>query len=95
VFTVRDGLVRTPPLDGRILPGTARQAVLDERPDARPAVVTLGELAGADGAFLTNALRGVQWVRELRDAGGSVLARWAEPGPETIAIAAALDADER
>jgi para-aminobenzoate synthetase/4-amino-4-deoxychorismate lyase len=45
--------------------------------------------------FLTNALRGVQWVRELRDVGGTPLARWAGPDPVTVAIAAALDADDR
>jgi para-aminobenzoate synthetase/4-amino-4-deoxychorismate lyase len=95
VFVVRDGLVRTPPLDGRILPGTARQAVLDERPAARPAVVGLAELAGADGVFLTNALRGVQWVRELRDAGGDRIRTWTAPDPATVEIAATLDADDR
>jgi para-aminobenzoate synthetase / 4-amino-4-deoxychorismate lyase len=61
--------VRTPPLDGRILPGTARLAVLDLLDElglpARVAPVTLAELAAADGAFLTNAIRGVQWVRAV------------------------------
>ncbi|MCW0211728.1 MAG: aminodeoxychorismate synthase component I [Pseudonocardia sp.] len=94
VFVVRDG-IRTPPLDGRILPGTARQAVLDQCARARPAVVTVRELAAADGVFLTNALRGVQWVRELRDAGGAPVAAWSGPAPATAAVAAALDADDR
>lgn len=87
VFAVRAGEVRTPPLDGRILPGVTRLAVLDRT--GHPAVVSVAQLAAADGVFLTNALRGVQWVRELRDPAGATLATWAGPDPTTARIAAA------
>ncbi|MHA6794056.1 chorismate-binding protein [Pseudonocardia bannensis] len=78
VFLVRDGVVATPPLDGRVLPGTARQAVLDAL-DTRGTryeigELTLDDLARADGVFLTNAIRGLQWVRAVDG-----LAEWPEP----------------
>ncbi len=89
VFVVRDGVPRTPPLDGRILPGTGRRAVLDELDTAglpyELVAPTLAELAAADGIFLVNALRGVQWVRAV--AGTT----WDRPDPVTLRIAALLD----
>ncbi|NMH96233.1 aminodeoxychorismate synthase component I [Pseudonocardia acidicola] len=89
LFVVRAGVVATPPLDGRILPGTARQAVLDaldalDEPGARYDIgeLTLRDLAGAHGAFVTNAIRGVQWVRAV---GG--VACWPAPDRVTSRIA--------
>ena len=91
VAVVLDGRITTPPLDGRILPGTARRALLDVLDAAglpydlrAPA---LGELAGADGVFLLNALRGVQWVRSVPGTG------WAAPDPCTVRAAALLSGD--
>ncbi|WP_214367113.1 aminodeoxychorismate synthase component I [Pseudonocardia sp. H11422] len=89
VFLVRDGVVATPPLDGRILPGTARQAVLDAL-DTRGAryeigELTLDDLARADGVFLTNAIRGLQWVRAVDG-----LAEWPAPDPVTVRLAKIL-----
>ncbi|GAA4540095.1 chorismate-binding protein [Pseudonocardia xishanensis] len=75
VFALVDGVWRTPPLDGRILPGTARTAFLDDHPAAHPAVVTLDDLVRAEAVLLTNALRRVEVV-ELRDAEGGRLATW-------------------
>ena len=91
VAVVLDGRVTTPPLDGRILPGTARRALLDVLDaaglpyDLR--APGLAELAGADGMFLLNALRGVQWVRSAPGAA------WAAPDPVTVRAARLLDAD--
>ncbi|MBW0115552.1 bifunctional chorismate-binding protein/class IV aminotransferase [Pseudonocardia abyssalis] len=91
VAVVLGGRVTVPPLDGRILPGTARRALLDvldtaELPyDLR--APALGELAGADGMFLLNALRGVQWVRSVPGR------TWTAPDPVTVRAAQLLDAD--
>ena len=90
LFAVSGGAARTPPLDGRILPGTVRRAVLD-LPGTVVAPLSVDDLAGADGMFLTNALRGVQWVREVHD-GGAVIARWDAPDRLTRGIAAGLTA---
>ncbi|GAA1834635.1 hypothetical protein GCM10009836_11170 [Pseudonocardia ailaonensis] len=80
LFARIDGTLRTPPADGRILPGIARLALLDDDPEAHPAVVHLDDLARAESAFLTNALRGPQWIRELRAENGHPLRTWP---PET------------
>ncbi|MGD9529902.1 MAG: chorismate-binding protein, partial [Pseudonocardia sp.] len=80
VFVVRGGVVRTPPLDGRLLPGVGRQAVLDRLDGAgvpyELAVLDLADLARADGAFVTNALRGPRWVPRVAD-----VAVWGDPHP--------------
>ncbi|MEV1294160.1 chorismate-binding protein [Pseudonocardia sp. NPDC049635] len=85
---VHRGRLWVPPLDGRILPGTGRRAVLDQlAPDAvRIAPLPLGELARSDGFFLVNALRGIQWVREVQE-GGVPVARWGAPDPLTLRLA--------
>lgn len=79
VFAVIEGALTTPPLDGRILPGVTRQVVLDLADDLRIPVaiadLTLADLHAADAVFLTNAVRGLQWVRAV---GGR---SWSEPGP--------------
>jgi para-aminobenzoate synthetase/4-amino-4-deoxychorismate lyase len=91
VAVVSAGRVRTPPLDGRILPGIARQAVLDALDTAkRPydlVPVPLASLAAADGMFLCNAIRGVQWVRSVEGIAG-----WERPDPVTVELALAVAA---
>ncbi|GEL24767.1 hypothetical protein PSU4_37210 [Pseudonocardia sulfidoxydans NBRC 16205] len=82
---VRDGRLATPPLDGRLLPGTARQAVLDALDSMRVPydVVPIGldDLAAADGMLLCNAVR-VEWVRAVRG-----VARWDSPAPLVTVLA--------
>ena len=59
-------------------------------PDAvRIAPLPVGELADTDGLFLVNALRGIQWVREVHD-GGALVARWDTPDPLTRRLATRL-----
>lgn len=69
VFAVRDGALLTPPLDGRILPGTARAAVLalaaELGIEAQERPLALEELRGADEAFLSSSVRGLCPVREV------------------------------
>lgn len=72
VFAVIGGALVTPPLDGRILPGTARAATLrlagelgieaEERP------LKLDELRDADEVFLTSSVRGLRPARSLDGA---------------------------
>ncbi|WP_300014555.1 chorismate-binding protein [Pseudonocardia sp.] len=91
VAAVLGGRVTTPPLDGRILPGTARRALLDALDAAGLSydlrAPALGELAGAGGVFLVNALRGVQWVRAVPGAA------WTAADPVAVRAAALLGAD--
>jgi para-aminobenzoate synthetase / 4-amino-4-deoxychorismate lyase len=69
VFVVLDGVLLTPPLDGRILPGTGRAATLALAADlgvpAAERPISLADLAAADDLFLTSSLRGIRPVRTL------------------------------
>ncbi len=91
VFAVIDGVLLTPPADGRLLPGTTRAAVLRAahghgvRIGQKP--LTLDELASATEVFVTNAVVGVVPVTAIE----TVRRAW-EPGPVTAALAATLAA---
>ena len=73
MFVVRDGVVSTPPADGRLLPGITRAQAIEA---LRGLGVELREeaveLAGADEVFLTGAVRGVEPVGE---ASGEITTR--------------------
>jgi para-aminobenzoate synthetase/4-amino-4-deoxychorismate lyase len=89
VFAVIDGVLLTPPADGRLLPGTTRAAVLRAARDRGILVgqkpLTLDELTEASEVFVTNAVVGVLPVKAIGDRA------W-PPGPVTAALAAALAA---
>ncbi|HEX4292110.1 MAG TPA: aminotransferase class IV, partial [Trebonia sp.] len=91
VFAVIDGVLLTPPADGRLLPGTVRAAVMRAarahaiRVGQKP--LTLDELASASEVFVTNAVAGVLPVTAI----GGLPASW-PPGPLTATLAAALAA---
>ena len=91
VFAVIDGVLLTPPADGRLLPGTARAAVMRSA-RARAIKVgqkplTLDQVAAATEVFVTNAVVGVLPVTAI----DGCLATWA-PGPIAASLAAALTA---
>jgi para-aminobenzoate synthetase/4-amino-4-deoxychorismate lyase len=66
VFVVLDDLVVTPPLDGRILPGTTRTRVLallhEHRIPVAEQPVPLTDLSSAVEVFVAGSIRGVQPV---------------------------------
>lgn len=88
VFAVRGGTLFTPPLDGRVLPGTTRAALLALAAEAeiktqeRP--LSPADLLTADETFLTGSIRGVEAALELD---GQPLAGC---GPISNRLAAAL-----
>jgi len=92
VFAVLDGSVRTPPADGRLLPGVTRTAALRLAATAglstQTASLTRVDLIGASEAFVTNSVHGVLPVRSID---GVRLP--ASPGPVTGRLAAALAAE--
>jgi len=92
VFAVIGGVLRTPPDDGRLLPGLTRAAIL-RLADAVgvptcTGPLTSGDLHGATEIFVTNAVRGVLPVSSVAGA-----ALTAAPGPVTAQLTAALAAD--
>ncbi len=62
VWTLCDGALTTPPLDGRLLPGVTRARLLERAAglglDAREARLTLADLRAAPALLLTSSLRG-------------------------------------
>jgi para-aminobenzoate synthetase/4-amino-4-deoxychorismate lyase len=82
LFAVIDGVLHTPPADGRLLPGITRAAVLElarrdgipakEQPMSRP------RLRAASEVFITNSVQGIVPVRSLT----SPAATWAPSCPE-------------
>jgi para-aminobenzoate synthetase/4-amino-4-deoxychorismate lyase len=89
VFVVRGDAVATPPLDGRILPGVTRGAVLRLLGDLGVAVherpVALADLATATEVFVTSAIGGVRPVEACAPVG-----EW-PVGPVTRAVDDALE----
>jgi para-aminobenzoate synthetase/4-amino-4-deoxychorismate lyase len=73
VFIVLDDGVHTPPLDGRILPGTARARIIEQLDSAGIPVLqhrlTTDDLARASEIFVSNTLRGVVPVTEVDGVG--------------------------
>jgi para-aminobenzoate synthetase / 4-amino-4-deoxychorismate lyase len=63
VFAVIDGELRTPPADGRILPGTTRDAIVraarEDGIACRAEPLTLADLAAATEIFVSNAVYSV------------------------------------
>jgi len=89
IFAVIDGVVHTPPADGRLLPGVTRAAVLrlarDEGITVRQEPLSARQLLAASEVFVTNSVYGVLSARSLASAD----ARW-EAGPVTGRLRAAL-----
>ena len=85
LFVVRDGVLVTPPADGRILPGVTRRRVLQLAAaldiPVREEAVALERLADAAEVFVTGAVRGIEPVR---GCDGVVFGR---EGPTTAALA--------
>jgi para-aminobenzoate synthetase / 4-amino-4-deoxychorismate lyase len=69
VFAVIDGILRTPPADGRILPGITRAAVLEiAARDGLPVLeepITASRLLEATEVFVTNSVAGLVPARAL------------------------------
>ena len=89
IFAVIDGSLRTPPADGRILPGVTRAAVMKlarlNGIEVRTGAITEAQLASASEVFVTNALRGVMPVHAIGDSAVACA-----PGPVARLLAAAL-----
>ncbi len=69
VFAVRGGALFTPPLDGRILPGTTRAALValaaEMRIESTERSLRSEDLLTADETFLTGSIRGIEAAEEL------------------------------
>ena len=73
IFLVLDDGVHTPPLDGRILPGTARARVIEQLTAAGIPVLqrrlAVADVEAASEVFVSNTLRGVLPVTDIEGIG--------------------------
>ena len=71
VFMVKDGIVKTPPLDEGGINGIMRRHLLSTLPtigiEAQETPLTVEDLLQADELFLTNSISGIRWVKRLRE----------------------------
>lgn len=69
IFWIREGTLFTPPLASGCISGVMRASVLSNAPSAALQIVekecSPEELLLADEVFITNALRGIQWVKQF------------------------------
>jgi para-aminobenzoate synthetase / 4-amino-4-deoxychorismate lyase len=69
LFTVRDGRLLTPPLDGQILPGVARARVIEIAGELGIEVseepIRMSEMRDFEEVFLTGSVRGVEPAKAL------------------------------
>jgi branched-chain amino acid aminotransferase len=68
IFIVKDGQITTPPLTEGCIAGIMRRHFLEQLPlhgyRVQEKALPLEDLLAADELFLTNAVRGIRWVRE-------------------------------
>ncbi|EFH84256.1 aminodeoxychorismate synthase component I [Ktedonobacter racemifer] len=65
IFIERDGRLLTPPVTCGLLPGIARQCILEEHPNVQEALLTLDDLLTAEKVYICNAIRGLRQVQVI------------------------------
>jgi branched-chain amino acid aminotransferase len=73
LFIIRDGIITTPALSQGCVNGVMRRHLLEKLKaknadfKAEESIVTIDNLLHADEVFLTNAIKGIRWVKQFRD----------------------------
>ena len=78
VFMIKDGRIFTPPLSEACVEGVMRRYLLETlnvdpgnyqgvMPNIEERAITIEDLLSADEVFLTNAIKGIRWVKQLQD----------------------------
>ena len=69
IFIIKDGLVTTPPLSEGCIAGVTRRFLVDRMPhwgfNVAEQPLNISDLENADGVFLSNAIKGIRWVKEF------------------------------
>ncbi|KAI9445729.1 class IV aminotransferase [Russula earlei] len=72
LFIVKDGLVKTPPLTEGAVAGTMRRYLLrclrEENLPVEETPLTVEDALQASEIFLTNAIQGIRWVKQLEQS---------------------------
>ncbi len=69
VFIVKNGIIKTPALSEGPVNGVMRRYLLhvlhEENMPVEEGIITVDELLEASELFVTNAIHGIQWVKQL------------------------------
>ena len=69
LFLVKDGIIKTPALTEGCIAGVTRKYLLkcmkEEGMPVEETSITVNELLQSSEVFLTNAVRGIRWVKEI------------------------------
>ena len=69
IFIIKNGLVITPPLSEGCIAGVTRRFIVDRMPGwgftLTEQPLTISDLESADEVFLSNAIKGIRWVKEF------------------------------
>lgn len=68
IFIVKDNKIFTPSLEDACIAGVSRAFLIKSSLNITEKSITTEELLNADEVFLTNAIRGVQWVKQIGNA---------------------------
>lgn len=71
IFSIKDENIYTPPLTDGCVAGVTRQYLLQNLSDdflINEKSLTTKDIEQADEVFITNAIRGIQWVHQFNDA---------------------------
>jgi branched-subunit amino acid aminotransferase/4-amino-4-deoxychorismate lyase len=66
IFWIKDSVVYTPPLADGCVAGVMRRYIM-EQIEVKEKSFTVHELTEADEVFLTNAIRGIRWVKNFAE----------------------------
>jgi branched-subunit amino acid aminotransferase/4-amino-4-deoxychorismate lyase len=73
IFLVSDGVIKTPAISEGCIAGVMRKYLVkccrNEGIPVEETGITPGELQNASEVFLTNAIRGIRWVKQIGDSG--------------------------
>lgn len=72
VFIIKEGIISTPALEEGCVNGVMRRYVIEQLHKGgnpvRETTLSVADIENAEEFFLTNAINGIRWVRQFRDA---------------------------
>ena len=73
LFIIKDGIISTPALSEGCVDGVMRRYLLERMKQkdigfkVKESIITINNLLLAEEVFLTNAIKGIRWVKQFRD----------------------------
>lgn len=68
IFLVKNERIYTPPLSDGCIAGVMRRCIMEKTGQIIEKSLSANDLLAADEVFLTNAIKGIRWVRSLDDS---------------------------